>query len=59
MKSNVGYVVEVEITKPINAHVGVVGAQGQAVGGGNQLHFILSAVDRSSVFKVIGGKELP
>lgn len=59
MKPNAGYVIEVEITKPINAQVGVVGAQGSAVGGGNQLHFVIGAADRASVFKVVGGRALP
>lgn len=55
MKGNVGYVIEIEITKPINAHVGVVGPQGSATGGGNQLHFILQAADRSGAFKYVPG----
>jgi len=59
MKKNVGYVIEAEITKPVNAHVGVVGAQGQNVGGGNQLHFIVPPKDRASVFKFVGGRALP
>jgi hypothetical protein len=59
MKGNVGYVVEVEITRPINAQVGVVGGQGTAAGGGNQLHFIIPLQDRASVFKVVGERKLP
>lgn len=59
MKPDAGYVVELEITQPINAQVGVVGAQGTAQGGGNQLHFIIPPQDRVSVFKVIGGRVLP
>jgi hypothetical protein len=59
MKENVGYVVEVEIIKPINAQVGVVGAQDAAAGGGNQLHFLIPPGERSSVFRVVGGRVLP
>jgi len=61
MKDNVEYVIEVEIIKPINALVGVVGPQGSANGGGNQLHFILHPADRSSVFKYVpnSGRVLP
>ena len=59
MKPNAGYVVEVVITQPINAQVGVVGSQGAAQGGGNQLHFVIPPQDRVSVFKVIGGRVLP
>jgi len=59
MKPNAGYVIEVEITKPINAQVGVVGAQGSASGGGNQLHFIIQPSDRASAFKVVGERKLP
>jgi filamentous hemagglutinin len=58
MKENVGYVIEVEITKPINAQVGVVGPQGSAAGGGNQLHFIVPPRDRASVFRVVGERKL-
>ncbi|MDA7418214.1 DUF637 domain-containing protein [Xenophilus arseniciresistens] len=49
------YVIEVQVTKPINAQVGVVGAQGAAAGGGNQLHFFLPPADRSSVFSYVAG----
>lgn len=51
---------EVEITKPINAQVGVVGAQGAAAGGGNQLHFFVPREDRASTFYFVGssGREL-
>ena len=59
MKPNTGYVVEVEITQPINAQVGVAGPQGTAAGGGNQLHFIFPQQDRASAFKVVGGRALP
>jgi hypothetical protein len=55
MKPDVGYVVELKITRPINAQVGVVGAQGGASGGGNQLHFLVNAADRSNVFEFVQG----
>jgi len=61
-KQNVGYVIEVEITKPIQAQVGVVGSQGgTAGGGGNQLNFMIPRDDRSSVFKYVqgSGRALP
>lgn len=35
------YVVDVQVTKSINAQVGLVGAQGASTGGGNQLHFFV------------------
>ncbi|MGJ7580836.1 DUF637 domain-containing protein [Variovorax sp. RHLX14] len=47
------YVVEVKVTKSINAQVGKVGEQGLAAGGGNQLHFFLPASDRSTVFQYV------
>jgi len=61
MKPNIGYVVEVEITKPINAKIGIVGPQDAVKGGGNQLHFFVTAADRSEVFRYItgSGKVLP
>jgi filamentous hemagglutinin len=59
MKSNVGNVIEVEITRPIYAQVGVVGAQGGATGGGSQLHFVIPLGERASIFKVVGGRALP
>ncbi len=61
-KPSVGYIVEVEITKPITAQIGVVGSQGAAAGGGgNQLNFLVAAGDRSSVFKYVqgSGRALP
>lgn len=59
MKLNVGNVIEVEITRPIYAQVGVVGTQGVAAGGGSQLHFVVPLGERANTFKVIGGKALP
>jgi hypothetical protein len=49
------YVVEVQIVQPINAQIGVVGAQGSAVGGGNQLHFFVPVAQRSAAFKYVTG----
>lgn len=49
------YVVEVQVTRPINAQVGVVGEQGAAAGGGNQLHFILPPGERPQVFQYVAG----
>lgn len=47
------YVVEVQVTKSINAQVGKVGEQGSAAGNGNQLHFFLITSDRSAVFQYV------
>ena len=58
MKESVGYVIEVEITKPISAQVGMVGSQGSAARGGNQLHFIVPPRDRGNVFRVVGERKL-
>jgi filamentous hemagglutinin len=58
MKEDVSYVVELELVEPVQAKVGIVGAQGGAAGGGNQLQFIIPPTDRSSVFKVIGERKL-
>ncbi len=57
-KSGPLYVIDVQVGRPVNAQVGAVGAQGSAAGGGNQLHFFLPPADRSSVFKVVGGRAL-
>ena len=62
MKPNVGYVIEVEILKPVRAQVGVVGGQGSsATGGGNQLHFIVPLDERAATFKYVAnsGRALP
>ena len=53
MKPNVGYVIEVEIMRPVYAQVGVVGRQGAAAGGGNQLHFVVPLAERNTVFKYV------
>lgn len=55
IKANVGYVVEVKVTQPINAQVGVVGVQPGAVGGGNQLHFLVPPSQRGGVFEYVVG----
>lgn len=39
-KNDMGYVVELKIGKPLNAQIGVVGPQGGATGGANQLNFL-------------------
>ncbi|MGJ7580839.1 DUF637 domain-containing protein [Variovorax sp. RHLX14] len=49
------YVVEIKVTKSINAQIGIVGAQGSVVGGGNQLHFFLPMADRSLIFNYVAG----
>ena len=61
MKSNVGYVIRVEITRPVSAQVGVAGAQSGAAGGGNQLHFVVPLNERSTTFKYVAnsGRALP
>lgn len=59
MRNNAGYVIEVEITRPVYAQVGVVGGQGTAVGGGNQLHFVVPPGERVSTFKFISERALP
>ena len=56
-KPDVSYVIEVEITKPIQAQVGVVSSQGSAAGGGNQIHLIVDRTDKASVFKFVQGSE--
>lgn len=60
-KTDVGYVVELEIVKPINAQVGVVGAQGSATGGANQLNFLFQQRNGGEFFKLVEGsaKVLP
>ena len=60
-KENVGYVIEVEVTRSIQAQIGIVGRQGGAPGGGNQLNFLIPRDDRSSVFKYVqgSGRALP
>jgi hypothetical protein len=61
MKPEAGYVVELKITQPVNAQVGVVGAQSGAAGGGNQLHFLVNPADRSKIFEYVAnsGRALP
>jgi len=49
------YAIDVQIKKPINAQIGVVGEQGGADGGANQLHFFVPPADRSSVFQYVTG----
>jgi hypothetical protein len=56
-KRNVGYVIEVEIARPIQAQIGVVGRQGAAPGGGNQLNFLIAPNERSGAFKYVPNSE--
>jgi hypothetical protein len=58
-KKDVGYVVELEIVKPVNAQIGVVGSQGVATGGANQLNFLFEQRNGGEFFKVTGQKVLP
>ena len=54
-KSGGLYVVNIQVTKPINAQFGIVCPQESAAGGGNQLHFLVPRDDRVNVFKYVGG----
>ncbi|WP_228768307.1 hemagglutinin repeat-containing protein [Limnohabitans sp. DM1] len=58
-KKDVGYVVELEIVKPVNAQIGVVGSQGGAAGGANQMNFLFEQRSGGEFFKVVGQKVLP
>lgn len=58
MKSDASYVIQVEVTRPINAQVGVVGEQPGAAGGANQLHFNLPPEERTGAFKIVGERPL-
>ena len=58
-KKDVGYVVELEVVKPLNAQIGVVGPQGSAQGGANQLNFLFESRGGAEFFTVIGGRKLP
>lgn len=58
MKSDVSYVIKVEVTQPVNAKIGIVGDQPGAGGGGNQLHFNLPPEQRGRVLEVIGAERL-
>ncbi len=58
MKKDVSYVVSIEATEPVNAQIGIVGPQGGAYGGANQLHFNIPPEQRSQVFKSIGVRPL-
>ena len=56
-KRDVGYVVELQITKPTNAQIGHVGTQnsGAVGGGGNQLNFLITGGERASTFQYVNG----
>jgi filamentous hemagglutinin len=58
-KKDVGYVVELEIVKPLNAQIGIVGSQGAAAGGANQLNFMFLPKQGAEYFRLVGGKVLP
>ena len=57
-KKDVGYVVELEIIKPLNAQIGVVGKQGGAGGGANQMNFLFEPHNGGEYFRRVSGKEL-
>jgi filamentous hemagglutinin family protein len=58
-KTDVGYLVELEVVKPVNAQIGVVGAQGAASGGANQLNFLFEQRNGGEFFKLVDGRKLP
>lgn len=58
-KKDVGYVVELEVIKPVNAQIGVVGPQGAALGGANQLNFLFEQRGGAEFFKVTLARKLP
>jgi hypothetical protein len=58
-KKDVGYVVELEIVKPVNAQIGVVGSQGAAPGGANQLNFLFHPRNGGEFFKRVDERVLP
>ena len=53
-KNDVGYVLELEIVKPLNAQIGVVGSQGAATGLANQVNFMFSPRNGGDFFKYVG-----
>lgn len=53
MKEDVGYAIQVEVTKPVNVQIGIVGKQPGDASGGNQLHFNMPPDKRNKVFKII------
>lgn len=53
MKADVSYVVELRVTKPVNAQVGIVGAQAGATGGASQLNFMFPRAQGGQFFEVI------
>jgi ABC-type multidrug transport system fused ATPase/permease subunit len=57
-KKDVGYVVELEIIKPVNAQIGVVGQQGAAAGGANQMNFLFEQRKGAEFFKFVNGGAL-
>jgi hypothetical protein len=57
MKPNINYVIEVEITQPFNAQIGIVGPQDLASGGASQLHFIMPREQLGEVLKFVKGSD--
>ncbi|WP_201313832.1 hemagglutinin repeat-containing protein [Dyella sp. EPa41] len=53
MKKDASYIIQVEVTQPINAQIGIVGEQPGASGGGNQLHFNLPPEQRVDTFRYV------
>jgi hypothetical protein len=58
-KKDVGYVVELEVKKPLNAQIGIVGQQGSAIGGANQISFMFPKYEGGQYFKLLSERELP
>lgn len=58
MKTDVSDVVELWVTKPVNAQVGIVGAQAGATGGASQLNFMFPRAQGGQFFEVIKKKSL-
>ena len=57
-KADVGYVVELRVVKPVNAQIGVVGAQGSASGGASQLNFLFPQQQGGTFFEVVNLRSL-
>jgi hypothetical protein len=57
MKSDVNYVIEVEVIQPFSAQIGIVGPQGQAVGGASQLYFVMPKYQLGEALKFVEGSQ--